>query len=196
MTGNIQQEVQQELQEIQGDRGEDFFESSEGTPSRNIVPIEWGYTGTRRPDGLIIKQATPETLHVSRGKVIFFDVTVVSEEHIPQSIENKRKQYRELLRLAEDKGYHVQLVVLPYGVRGFNTKIAKKGLKILGIHKKEINTHLNKTTRHNIYYATQLIWLRNRFENQLENKDNSGKQRFKIFKKLKRLFQKKYPPDI
>ena len=98
--------------------------------------------------------------------------------------------------MAEKQGYETHLCVLPYGVRGFSTKMMVRNLKELGVRLNDIKEHKIQTGRHNIYEGINLIWMRNRLEGKLLNKTNSGKHRLKIFRSLRRKYQKKYPPDI
>ena len=70
-----------------------------------------------------------------------------------------------------------------------------KSLQELGIKNKDINEHKIKTGRMNIYECIKLICLRKQLEDKLNNKTNSGRHRLKIFRRIQRKYQKKYPPD-
>jgi hypothetical protein len=69
----------------------------EAAPSRTIVPPEWGYTGARRPNALLIEGRPLQGSHppTENMHVHFADVTFTSEESINQAIENKFEQYFE-----------------------------------------------------------------------------------------------------
>jgi len=87
-------EAEEELKHLEDSEGEDFFEDdteTDGKPSRNIVPEEWKYSGSQRPDGLLIHKHPRGSKKSTRGKAIFFDVTVVSEQAVQQAIRKKRK---------------------------------------------------------------------------------------------------------
>ena len=99
------------------------------------------------------------------------------------------------MELAKQQGYEVDICVLPYGVRGFSTKVMVDSMKKLGIRPTVIKEHKIKTGRHNIFEGINLLWLRNRLEANLKDKTRSGKHRLKVFRTLQRKYQKKYPPD-
>ena len=136
--------------------------------SHQIVPPDWGYKGKRRPDGMIIGKSKKAKTNEYEETADFFDVTVVGEWRVAEAIRNKKKQYENLLKLAEDLGFKAKLHVIPVGVRGFMPVHTKRALKDLGVRLKDRKVFETKAGRIAKQSGVGIAWARRRSELPLD----------------------------
>ena len=167
----------------------------EGEPTRTIVPPEWGYTGTRRPDALLIVNRPMGGRRAVTGNqhAHFIDVTYTSEASVLNAIQNKFAQYKELIDLVTRLGIKWTLHVIPLGVRGFIPHHTTKALTEIGMRSKERAVFKLAVSRMAKESAVGIVWSRRREEMNLPNKEEtSGAYREKLFRKAKKQSQAEF----
>jgi hypothetical protein len=164
--------------------------------TRTIVPPDWNYTGTRKPDGLLIqnRRLIGPSPPAAEQHVHFFDVTVASENAIADAVTRKLTQYIELMDHAAGIGLKASLHVIVVGCRGFMPHHTHAALTDLGIRPNAKWKLEVKSCRIARETAVGLVWTRRHLESELPNKEQiSGAHRELTFRRLKSKLKRQDP---
>ena len=172
----------------------DTRDERHGTARNHKTLPEFVQAETRqRPDGVWIQKLRwadrdkiPSQEELNRMVLNYLEVTVTSEMYLRKAARAKRKQYTELMEIAQTAGLKPLLHTLSFGGRGWIPHETRKSLLAMGIPTQEVDKLTVWIGRKCKEYSVKLSNTRRQLESQPEIAEVSGQIRMRKCRKMKR----------